>query len=73
MVWNENTAKTYDTWKNNSPVIIPRKLQMNKINGEPLSQTQLREKQVMLNYQSGIELMRLRTESHKERYKRIDS
>lgn len=43
MVRNENTAKTYDTWKNNSPVIIPRKLQMKQINGELLTQTQLRE------------------------------
>ena len=73
MVRNENTAKTYETWRNNSPVIVPRKLQMGKINGEPLAQTQLREKQVMFNFQSEIELMRLRAESHEERYKRIDS
>ena len=55
MVRNENTAKAYETWKNNSPVIVPRKLQMSKINGEPLAQTQLREKQVMFNFQSEIE------------------
>ena len=72
MVRNENTAKTYDTWKNNSPVIIPRKLQMKQINGEPLTQTQLRESQVMFNFQSEIELMKLRAESHEERYKKID-
>ena len=73
MVRNENTAKTYETWRNNSPVIVPSRLQMSKINGEPLAQTQLREKQVMFNFQSEIELMRLRAESHEERYKRIDS
>ena len=73
MVRNENTAKPYETWRNNSPVIVSRKLQMSKINGEPQAQTQLREKQVMFNFQFEIELMRLRAESHEERYKRIDS
>ena len=65
--------KTYETWKNNSPVIVPGKLQTSKINSEPLAQTQLREKQVMFNFQSEIELMRLRAESHEERYKIIGS
>ena len=51
MVRNKNTAKSHDTWKNNSPVIIPRKLQMKKRNGEPLTQTQLRERQVIFNFQ----------------------
>ena len=54
-------------------MIVPIRLQMSKINGEPLAQTQIREKQVMFNFQSEIELMRLRIESHEERYKRIDS
>ena len=39
MVRNEITAKTYETWKDNPPVIVPRKLQMSKINSEPLAQT----------------------------------
>ena len=48
----------------NSPVIVPRKLQISNINCEPLAQTKLREKQVMFNFQSKIELMRFRDESH---------
>ena len=71
-VRNENTAKTYEIWKNNSPIIIPRKFQMQKINEELIAQTQLREKQVMFTLQSEIELMKLRSESHEERYKNID-
>ena len=58
--------------ENNSPVIIPRKLQMKQINGEPLTQTQLRERQVIFNFQSEIELMKLRAESPEESYKKID-
>lgn len=73
MIRNENTAKSYETWKNSAPIIIPRKLQMKQINGEPLSQTQLREKQVLLNFQTELELMKLRAESHQERYQKIDN
>ena len=46
MIRNENTAKIYETWKNNSPPIIPRKMQKQPIKGEPEAQTKLREKQV---------------------------
>ena len=69
---NENTAKIYETWKNSSPVIIPRKLQMNPIREEPLAQTKLREKQVPLNLETELELMKLRGESHQEKYQQID-
>ena len=72
MVRNENTAKIYETWKNSSPVIIPRKLQMNPIREEPLAQTKLREKQVLLNLETELELMKLRGESHQEKYQQID-
>ena len=72
MVRNENTTKTYENWKSNSPIIIPRKYQMQKINEEPIAQTQLREKHVVFMLQSEIELMKLRSESHEERYKNID-
>ena len=73
MLRNENTAKVYETWINNSPPIIPRKMQMKPIKGEPESQTKLREKQVIQNFQTEIELMKLRAESHEEKYKNIDS
>ena len=37
MIRNENTANIYETWKNSAPIIIPRKLKMKPVNGEPLS------------------------------------
>ena len=72
MIRNENTAKTYEIWQTNSPVIVPRKFQIKPIRGEPLSQIKLREKQVAFNIQSEIDLMKLRAESHEERYQTID-
>ena len=66
MIRNENTAKIYETWKNNSPPIIPRKMQMQPIKGEPEAQTKLREKQVLQNFQTEMELMKSRAESHEE-------
>ena len=73
MLRNENTAKVCETWINNSPPIIPRKMQMKPIKGEPKSQTKLREKQVIQNFQTEIELMKLRAESYEEKFKNIDS
>ena len=55
MIRNENTAKTYEIWQNNSLVVVQRKFQMKQIRGEPLTQTKLREKQVIFNIQSEIE------------------
>ena len=45
---------------------------MKQIRGEPITQTKLREKQVIFNIQSEIELMKLRAESHEERYQATD-
>ena len=58
--------------KNNAPMIIPIKLQMQVIEREPLTQTQRREKQVLYNFQTGIELLELRARSHKEKVRPID-
>ncbi|MEW8547357.1 MAG: hypothetical protein AB2693_27935, partial [Candidatus Thiodiazotropha sp.] len=69
---NDNTCKLYETWKNNAPMIIPRKLQMKFIEGEPLTQTQRRERQVIYNYQTDIELLELRARSHEEKVHSID-
>ena len=72
MLRNSNTAKTYETWMNNSPVIIPKKVQLKEITGEPLNQTQRREKQCMDNYRAEKDLLELRAESHEAKYKTID-
>ena len=45
---------------------------MKTFNEEPLAQTQLREKQEVFALLSNIQLMKLRSESHEERYKNIE-
>ena len=69
---NDNTSKVYETWKEGAPMIIPRKFQMKAIEGEPLTQTQRREKQVMYNFQTEIELLELRARSYEEKVHTID-
>ena len=46
---------------------------MKQIHGEPLMQTRLREKQVLLNYQTKLELMKLSGGGHEERNQKIDT
>ena len=47
---NENTAKVYEEWRDKTPIILPQKLQMYPINGEPEDQTSRRERQVLDNF-----------------------
>ena len=72
IVRNDNTSKIYDGWKNNAPLIIPRKFQMKEIAGESLIQTQRREKQVIYIFKTDIELLELRARSQEEKYRSID-
>ena len=72
MMRNKNTSETYDTWKKSAPMVIPRKFQMKAIEGEPLTQTQRREKQVIYNFQTDIELLELRAGSHEDKCRTID-
>ena len=51
---------------------IPRKFEMKPIDEEPLSQTQRREKQVMYNFQTDIELQ-LRADSNEEKCQSFDN
>ena len=53
-------------------MILPRKFQMKTFEGEPITQTQRREKQVVYNYQTDIELLELRAGSHEEKCQTID-
>ena len=72
MLRNKNTSETYDTWKKSVPMVIPCKFQMKAIEGEPLTQTQRREKQVIYNFQTDIELLELRAGSHEDKCRAID-
>ena len=44
---NENLSKLYETWRNQTPMILPQQIQMLKVNGEPDDQRRRREKQVL--------------------------
>ena len=72
MIRNNNTAKIYEEWMVNSPIIIPKKLQIKEISGEPLEQTQRRERQCLDNYRAEKDLLELRAECHERQYKHID-
>ena len=69
---NENTAKVYEEWRDKTPIILPQKLQMYPINGEPEDQTSRRERQVLDNFRTERDLLSLRAESNRESYIRID-
>ena len=69
---NENTAKIYEEWRDKTPIILPQKLQMYPINGEPEDQTSRRERQVLDNFRTERDLLNLRAESNRESYIRID-
>lgn len=69
---NENLSKLYETWRNQTPMVLPQQLQMLKINGEPDDQRRRREKQVLDNYKTERDLLELRAQSHEEKYKRLD-
>ena len=72
MLRQKHTSKTYEAWKNSAPMNVPRKFQMKAIEGEPLTQTQRREKQVLYNVQTDIEFLEVRIRSHEEKCHTID-
>ena len=48
----ERPAETCEIRRNATPIVLPQKLQMFHINGEPLDQTQRRECQVLDNFRA---------------------
>ena len=69
---SNNTANVYEEWRNRTPIVLPQKLQIYSINGEPDDQTRRRERQVLDNFQTEWDLLNMRADSHEERYRRID-
>ena len=69
---NENIAKVYENWRNTTPIVIPRKLQIKEIIEEPDNQRRLRERRVLDMYRSEKELLELRAGQHEELIKRTD-
>lgn len=69
---NNLLAETYSKWKNTTPIIIPKKMQVVKIRSETEEQTRLRERQVISNFNFETEEFRLLTGSHLRKYKSCD-
>ena len=59
----ENLAKVYESWRNTTPIVIPRKLKITEIREEPDNQRRLRERRVLDMYRSEKELLELRADN----------
>ena len=69
---NKNIAKKYTEWSELDTVILPQWLQMKAIPNESANLTKRREKQVLDNLKTEIELLQLRHENQEEKYQGID-
>ena len=69
---NKKIAEKYEEWLTLESVILPQWIQMKPIANEPEALTKRREKQVLDNFRTEIELLHLRQESQEEKDKGID-
>lgn len=69
---NKNIASKYTEWSELDTVILPQWLQMKAIPNESTNLTKRREKQVLDNLKTEIELLQLRHENQEEKYRGID-
>lgn len=72
-VRNQNMANNYSIWIENTPIIVPKEFKIKSIIGEPIQQKEVRERNAKVNYATEIELLILRSDSHLEKMKNIDS
>ena len=71
-VRNAKLSKVYESWRNTTPIIIPKKLQMIEIKDEPDNQRRVRERRVLDMYRSEKDLLELHAGQHEESLKGID-
>jgi hypothetical protein len=72
MVKNSQKAKIYDKWLLSGPRVMPRKLQITEIRGEPENQRVRREKLVLENFKTERDLLQMRGKQNEDKYKSID-
>ena len=72
MLKNNGKAEIYEKWINSTPIILPRKIQIKQIPNEPEQQRTLREKMALDSLKMEIELLRLRANSHEQKFKSTD-
>lgn len=69
---NENLSKTYEEWRNSTPIILPREVQMYHRKSEPEDQRRLRECKVLDKFKMKKDRLELTAQDQEEKYKRID-
>ena len=70
---NQNIANKYEEWASLDKIILPQWIQMRAIPNEPENLRKRREKQVLDNFISEIEILRLRQENQEETFQAIDN
>lgn len=68
----ENTAIIYETWLNKETKIIPRKFLMKFIRNEDAAERIIRRNSIFTQFQSEIDLLRIRADRHSAKYKQVD-
>ena len=69
---NRNIANKYNEWLSLEKIILPQWLQMKMIPNEPENLTRRREKHVLDNMRTEIDLLQVRHENQEEKYRGID-
>ena len=70
---NQNIANKYEELASLDKIILPQWIQMRAIPNEPENLRKRREKQVLDNFRSEIEILRLRQENQEENFKATDN
>ena len=70
---NKNIANKYAEWQELDLVIVPQWLQMKYIPNEPENFTKKREKQVLDNFKTEVEILNLRQQNQEEKYQGTDN
>lgn len=66
-------ADVHERWIEQTPIVIPKRLQQFEINNEREDQKMLRERSVIQNFRTEIEMDKLRVESCVERIRKLDA
>lgn len=72
MVKNAEKSKIYQSWLMSGPTVIPRKLQIPEIRGEPENQRVRREKLVLEKFKTEIDLLQMRGKYNEDKFQSID-
>ncbi|XP_062620182.1 uncharacterized protein LOC134281768 [Saccostrea cucullata] len=75
--WNaircENLADTYEKWRKQEDVILPRKFRIKSINQEPDEETKIRLNLAIQKFDAEITLLRIRVPKYQTKFEECDS